>query len=347
MSAHANVLVARRERGESLVARWGRRALTIPLYVGLAGAVLALVPLLLLPALASDLVRRVPLVGVRCVLVFALYLSCEALGLVAAFGLWVAAAVAPARFLDWNFALQRVWARTLFAGAARVFGLRIEVGGDAAVGRGPLLVFVRHASVADTLLPAVFLAGRHRIRLRWVMKRDLLWDPCLDVVGQRLQNVFVRRGSADGAREVARVARLAEDIGPGEGVLIYPEGTRFTPAKRARALAGLRSDPARFARVATLRHVLPPQLGGPQALLEARPDADVLLVAHVGFDGVTTLTDLWNGALLGRTVRVCFRRLPCADIPRTREDRIRWLDDQWAWVDAWVGAQHAREGEGG
>ena len=175
------------------------------------------------------------------------------------------------------------------------------------------------------------------------MKRELLWDPCLDVVGQRLPNVFVRRGSTDAAREVAQIARLAEDIGRGEGVLIYPEGTRFTPAKRARALAGLQSAPERFARAAALQHVLPPRLGGPQALLEAHPDVDVLLVAHVGFDAVTTFNDMWNGALVRRAVRVCFRRVPYADVPRTRGDRIRWLDEQWTWVDAWIGAQHARQ----
>jgi 1-acyl-sn-glycerol-3-phosphate acyltransferase len=58
----------------------------------------------------------------------------------------------------------------------------------------------------------------------------------LDIVGNRLANCFVRRNSGDSDREIAAVQRLMEDLGPNDGVLIYPEGTRFTEAKRRRIL---------------------------------------------------------------------------------------------------------------
>jgi hypothetical protein len=62
------------------------------------------------------------------------------------------------QFLHWNFALQRWWGVTLFRAAAWIFALRtgIEERGD--VGRGPVIVFIRHASIADTLLAVVFLS---------------------------------------------------------------------------------------------------------------------------------------------------------------------------------------------
>jgi hypothetical protein len=78
------------------------------------------------------------------------------------------------------------------------------------------------------------------------------------------------------------------------------------------------------------------------ALLETRPDVDVAFLAHVGFEGTASLNDIWRGTLIGRTIRVCFWRVPSAEIPRTAEDRVEWLDAQWERIDAWISA-HASE----
>jgi hypothetical protein len=92
------------------------------------------------------------------------------------------------------------------------------------------------------------------------------------------------------------------------------------------------------------------------ALLETRPDVDVAFLAHVGFEGTASLNDIWRGRLIGTTVRLLFWRVPSAEIPRTNEGRIVWLDDQWKRVDAWVAphedglpadAQEAHEPEEG
>ena len=57
--------------------------------------------------------------------------------------------------------------------------------------------------------------------------------------------------------------------------------------------------------------------------------------------GFARIGDVWSGALLGRTVRVCFWRIDAADIPRNRKARIDWLYSQWERIDAWIGAQKA------
>lgn len=116
-----------------------------------------------------------------------------------------------------------------------LFGIRIEVMGGGEAVPGPVIVLVRHASIVDNLLSANLIARPHRIRLRYVLKRELLADPCLDVAGRRLPNYFVRRGTGE-ARELERVRALANGLGSDEGVLICPEGTRFTPERRARAI---------------------------------------------------------------------------------------------------------------
>ena len=105
------------------------------------------------------------------------------------------------------------------------------------------------AAVFETLLPAVFVTQPYTLRLGHVMKRELLWDPCLDIAGQRTRVAFL---------------------------------------------------------------------------------------AHVGFEGTASLNDIWSGKLIGRTIRLCFRRVPSAEIPQTAEGRVEWLDTEWARVDAWT-----------
>jgi 1-acyl-sn-glycerol-3-phosphate acyltransferase len=330
---------------ESVWARWSRRAVTVPLYLALGTLSLALLPVTILVALAVDAIRRTGhLVTVRCALGLTLYFVCEAAGIIASCGLWIAGGLWPGatavRAVVWNLRLQRVWARTLFTGATRLFGMRVEVTGDEAVRRGPVFLFCRHASTLDTLLPAVFVSQPESLRLGHVMKRELLWDPCLDIVGQRTRNAFVRRGSGAREKEIALLRGLAAALGECDGVLLFPEGTRFSPAKRARALAHLvdTGQAARLARTERLHHVLPPRRGGALALLETRPDVDVAFLAHVGFEGTANLNDIWSGKLIGRSIRLCFWRVPSADIPRTAEGRIEWLDTQWEHLDAWVAA---------
>jgi len=328
---------------ESFVERWGRRAVTLPLYTALCVLMIALLPVWLVGALVVDVVRRRQWATLRCMAFFTWYLCCEVAGVVASGVFWLTrplwAGADEQRYLDRHWALQHWWARTLFRGAARIFRLRTEVEGDDQIGDGPILLFIRHASVGDTLLPAVILSSRHGFTLRYVLKRELLWDPCLDIVGNRLPNYFVRRGSGESDREIAAVQRLTGGLGRKQGVLIYPEGTRFTAQKRAHILARLaeigHTDLA--ARAQALRHVLPPRLGGPLGLLAANPGADVVFCAHVGFDGAGSFKDLANGALVGQTIRVCFWRVPAADIPPDRAAQTEWLYEHWARIDAWVG----------
>jgi len=328
---------------------WARRALTIP-----SLALLTLLWLLLLPATLPvaalvDLVRggRRPLV--RCVVYLALYLACETGGVAAAFLLWIASGVwaggSRARFVRWNVALQAYWATILYRAAERVFSFTTEVEGSADAASGPIIVLIRHTSTADTLLPVVYLTGRHGMALRYVLKRELLWDPCLDVVGQRLPNAFIVRGSGEGGREIAAVQRLSVDLGPKDGVLIYPEGTRFTAAKRERILAKLARHPdRRFERGAALRHVLPPHTGGVLGLLAGNADADVVLCAHTGLEPAGSLRGVMSGRLIGTTVRVRFWRLARATVPTDAAARVAWLYDQWSVIDTWIDRQHPVNG---
>ena len=102
-----------------------------------------------------------------------------------------------------------------------------------------------------------------------------------------------------------RLLLLTEDLGAGEGILIYPEGTRATAPKIERAKEKVvQSRPELAPLVDPIENLLPPRLGGPLAMLEELPDVDVVFCGHVGFDGFERISDIWSGALVGKTIEV-------------------------------------------
>lgn len=318
-----------------------RRLITIPGY-GVAWLLwLATAPLWLPLAAAADLRRRRRAVALRSVAFITVYLSCEVAGIAASGALWLwrrAVGIDVERWTDLHFRLEAWWGTTLFWAIVRLFGLRVEVEGAADLGRGPYLVLPRHSSSADTLIASAMVSRRHGMRLRYVLKREMLWDPCLDIVGHRVPNVFVDRNSNDPAHEVRRIRALAQDLGSRDGVLIYPEGTRFSAEKRARAIERFeRTNDLRMLEFArSLHSVLPPRPGGTLALLEVAPLVDVVFCAHTGFEGTASIGDIWSGALLHRVIRIDFRRIPRHGIPRDRDAQLEWLLEEWRRMDAWV-----------
>jgi hypothetical protein len=101
------------------------------------------------------------------------------------------------------------------------------------------------------------------------------------------------------------------------------------------------AEPKLLERARALQWLLPPRLGGVVALLEAAPDADVLLCVHTGLEGVRGLGEIWNGALIGRHIQVEFERISASSIPRERRAQVEWICDQWARLDAWLEANAA------
>ncbi len=326
-----------------------RRLVTIPATLLVWGAWLVAAPLWVPLAAIVDAARRSGGVALRSGAMLLFYLSCELLGIALSSALWVwgkVLRVERARWQDVHFRLQAWWAATLLAGAMRLFGMRLAVEGDGALDRGPYLLLLRHASTGDTLLASALVSRPHGIRLRYVLKQELLLDPCLDLVGNRLPNVFVDRFSADSGDEVARIRELARDLGPRDGVLIYPEGTRFSEAKRRRIIERFEAKGDAKARelASSLYGVLPPRPGGTLALLAAAPDADVVVCAHTGFEGAASLGRIWNGALLGQTIRVRFWRIPRSEVPTGGDARLAWLLDEWRRIDAWLARHRFEEG---
>ena len=241
----------------------------------------------------------------------------------------------------WIYALRIRWARNHLGAVRVLFGMKFEVEDLDLTAHGPFILMLRHASILDNLIGDVFIGHTWGIGVRYVIKQEIRALPAIDIGGRWIPTVFIKRGSPDPDTEIAALRRLTHDMSPGEILAIYPEGTRPTPKKIARAQEVIAERQPEIAPLADrLNHLLPPRLGGPLALIdEAASGTDIVFCAHYGFDGVRTVADIRAGVLVGKTVKIRFWRYPASDLPSGDRARTEWLYDRWQMLDDWVGEQ--------
>lgn len=240
----------------------------------------------------------------------------------------------------WSYGLRVRWMAGHVAGLRTIMGLIFEVEGVEEAGPGPVVIFMRHASIIDNTLPDALAARAHGMGLRYVIKRELETLGSIDIVARWIPTYLAARDSKNTEADVTAVRKLTENFGPGtrEGILIYPEGTRFTAKRLAKAKEVIAErQPENAERANRLQHILPPKLGGPIAVLEETAPCDVVFCGHAGFDGLRTVGDIWRGKLVGNTIHVRFQRFPGSDVPADRDQKVAWLYDRWQEVDDWVG----------
>jgi len=241
----------------------------------------------------------------------------------------------------WIYALRIRWARNHLGAVRILFGLKFDVEGLELTATGPFILMIRHASILDNLLPDVLIGRTFGTGVRFVIKQEIRALPAIDIGGRWIPTVFIKRGSPDPTTEIAAVRDLTHAMSPGEIVGFYPEGTRPTPEKIARAQEIISERQPHIAPYAErLNHLLPPRMGGPLALIdEAAAGTDMVFCAHYGFDGIRTVADIWDGDLVGATIRVRFWRFSGDQMPEGEEARTEWLFDRWQTLDDWVGEQ--------
>ena len=320
-----------------------RRALTIPALFGTALVLTLLAPVWIVGAAVLDAVRlRVRLPTVRLLAFAWCWAWLEVAGVTVAGWLWVTGHRSDRTR---HYALQRWWVGRLIGALRVTTGVGIRTLDGAALAPGPVVLLSRHASLADSVVSAWVATEMANLNPHYVLKRELLLDPCLDVVGSRLPNHFLDRDATDSAAELDALRRMSTGLATDAVAIIFPEGTRAAPAKRARALEKIAArDPKRAQRLSRLQHLIPPRPAGSAALLEGCPDADVCLAWHVGFDGLDTFGGILR-YLARRPRRIEFHveRIPRAQVPEGEAFTV-WLDEQWLRLDQRV---HAALGSGG
>jgi 1-acyl-sn-glycerol-3-phosphate acyltransferase len=325
--------------------RWIRRTVLAPLVVCLALALVASVPVWVLVTLALSPVVPGRLRPLRVIWLAAVYLLVEAVALLAMFGLWVVSGFgarirAPA-FRRAHYRLCSTGLRVLYRQAAWVLRLTVHSEGtnpDAAPAGRPLVVLCRHAGPGDSFLLAHALINWYSRQPRIVLKESLQWDPLIDVLLNRLPNVFIGPSRDQGDDIEATIADLASGISESDALVLFPEGGNFTPHRRLRAIERLhRLGLHRMARRArAMRNVLPPQPGGVLAALAAAPHADLVLVGHTGVDHMLTIADVWRELPMDKTIVMHWWLQPGSEVPAGADERIEWLYRWWARIDQWI-----------
>jgi 1-acyl-sn-glycerol-3-phosphate acyltransferase len=329
-----------------------RRMVLDPLFVPVALALIVLFGVVAgLSWLISQLFRLRRGRLWRLAALAACYLWLDLAMMLGAFVLWLRSLLTmrrqPGRWRDAHIALLRRALERLMAASRRLIGFelvlqdRLPIKPDQSQ---PVLVLARHAGPGDSFTLVHLITSYLDRCPRVVLKAALQWDPGLDVLLNRLSSCFLPSRSGAGEDRAERLAQLAAGLGPSDALLLFPEGGNWTPNRHRRAVRRLwRAGRRRAARLAAANpHVLPPRPGGTLACLAARPDADVLIVAHTGLDTLVSPALMWRALpLRNQPMTVGWWQIPAAELPRSEQAQLDWLTEQWIRVDSWVAGRSA------
>ena len=305
-----------------------RRLITLSSLVLITALALALLPVAIVGALAMSFIPRYRTTPQALTFMYG-FLVHEWAGLTRF--LWAVIRYPTSERIQRYREIQFWWAQGLFDMGKRLYRLDIEVTGSDALDGNCALVLCRHSSMGDTALPLLFFGQARQEGLRYVLKQELRYLPCLDIGGHGLPNVFVDRSGSDSAKAIREVSDLIATADSDESVLIYPEGTRFTQKKHD----ALRlKHPNLAPQLDRWPGLLPPRLGGVLGMLEANPGKDLVFLAHAGFEGSADIHDLLGGGWLGQRVKLHFWRIPFDKLPK--ENVQGFLFAEWDKMQATV-----------
>ena len=224
-----------------------RRVLIAPLVVMSIVLAVGALPLWLL--IAAFVSRYVP--GrwriLRVAWFLFVYLVLQALGLVVLFAIWIVSGfgwkLRSPSFQEAHYQFMAWWLRRVMGSARRTFRIvtDIRIPEQPPSPDRPLLVLSRHAGPGDSfLLIDGLLNGDHERRRPRIVLKDLLqWDPCVDVLINRLPNRFVPAHGGGGQGAIDAIEDLTSTMNAGDAFVIFPEGGNFTAKRRSRAIEKL------------------------------------------------------------------------------------------------------------
>jgi 1-acyl-sn-glycerol-3-phosphate acyltransferase len=238
--------------------------------------------------------------------------------------------------------LHRRLLSTLFGVALPAVRLRLTVASVAVPDDRPLLVLSRHVGAFNVALVAHLVAAHLGREPVMIVKQAVGLDPGLRVLLRRLSFGFIQPGVNGRASALAAITEVCRSARPGDAVILFPEGTSFTPARRARALHCLQRNGLHWqaAWAHTMRHVLPPHLTGALAALTAMPEADVVFLAHTGVVTIPSPNPAdWRHLAADDTIRATCWWVPGTAVPGDPDTRAAWLIDHWRHLDTWAADQ--------
>lgn len=236
-----------------------------------------------------------------------------------------------------NVRMQRTildkWFSIFMGHCEHLGGFTLRVTGDVFREDETAVIVCNHRSWMDTVV--LFSLARQVGRngdLKYLAKKSLLLFPVFGLIGAVTDSVvFIERSAQKATAAMSKVYRRLTDKRRRDlpfWLIIYPEGTRRTPAKLAAA-----RDFAKKRDLRPLDHVLQPRtkgfVGAAQAL---RGSAGAIYDVTVAYgdnpeDEVrpSFLRMYFTTALRNRVVHVHQRRIPMDSVPKDEKDAKLWL----------------------
>jgi 1-acyl-sn-glycerol-3-phosphate acyltransferase len=324
---------------------WVRRLIIAPALVLVALVLLTTLPIWLLLALAASPLAAGHLRVPRLVFLAIVYLVWDATALIVLAVLWVASGFGWKIRSPWfqraHYVVTGRFLSILFWLARWSLHLTVDVVGtdpDTALPGRPEIVVSRHAGPGDSFILIHSLVNWFDREPRIVLKAALQWDPAVDVLLNRLPNRFISPGRTGSEVLEQQIGETATGLDENDAFVIFPEGGNFTPRRRISAIARLRARglATEADRAENLRHLLPPKPGGLFAAVDAAPDSGVIFVAHTGLDRMLTIGDVWRELPMDKRLVMRFWSVPPEEVPVDEEERVAWLYEWWARIDAWI-----------
>ncbi len=328
-----------------------RRLLVLPLMLVLTAVVFVLLPVagVVQAVVALGVVagrRRPRWRALRLWVLAAVYCAGQCLSVLACLLLWLASPVPRWRDGDrWRARHVQVlsWYLGLLMHAAeRMIAFRLILEsprGETIAPDRPVIVLGRHAGPgASLVLIRVLLRDRGRVP-KVVLKEKIRLDPALDMLLTRIGCAFIGAGG-DAGVAVAAVAELASQLTYRDALVLFPEGSDWTPTRHGRAVRRLRRKGMNEQADAAARmpNVLPPRPAGTFAALQAAPTAELAVFMHTGHDELLDAASTWRALPLRRELHMVWWNEPRPDLASEHECS-RWLNQTWVNIDAWIQEQ--------
>lgn len=325
---------------------WIRRPLSIGLVIVFGLLAPIATPIGMLIAAPVDLITRTKgMRRTRTVALFGSLFLIDFIGQVLVSLLWLISPVGlrvehPTRQRRYAN-MMRLWTWALQKALSRLLPFRLDTSElDESLLAGNAIVIGRHRSLVDAIVPAVVFGSRD-LTVLYTLKEDLRWDPNIDIVGHRMGHVFVNRSPADLDAELEPIRKLGRRIDENTVGVIFPEGTFFNEKRRARALRSLeKRDPEHVELARKMHYLLPPRPAGTLAMFDGAPDADVIMLGHVGYETFGSVKQIL--ANIGGDHSVVLRawRFARNTIPTDPSAQIDWLFERWVEMDEWIASHH-------
>ena len=203
----------------------------------------------------------------------------------------------------------------------RVVRIKLEVKGEIPSHPSPIVI-VNHQSWFDIPIVQEIISARGP-RLTFLVKRSLVWVPVIGWICMLLGFPRLRRTGLleDRALDLNAVSQAAKQgVAARHALLIFAEGTRFTPKKR--------SD-----QDSPFDHLLRPRVGGFAAACQNFPEGTPIIDLSIYYDGSSHFWRCLGGATKVIRVNVSTHSLDQMMSADT------FLNERWRTKDRWLESQ--------